>query len=618
MPTVTIGGRSRQLSPAKLIGKGGEADVYDLGNGQVVKLFKRAGDPDYVGNVTAQRGAELRIAEHQKKLPAFPKGLPQQVIAPVELALDKGGAVAGYTMRFLSGMEVLLRYGDRRYREQGGIDSDRTITTFCNLHAIVNAVHDQGIVIGDFNDLNVLVDGHDQVYLVDADSMQFGGFPCRTFTARFVDPLRCGDDELVLMKGHNPESDWYAYATMLFQSLLYAGPYGGVHRPKGGKRLQHDTRVLRRITVFHPDVVYPKPAEHFGVLPDDLLQYFHHLYEEDKRGVFPLSLIQGLRWTNCSNCGAVHARASCPTCMAPGVVKEATVYRGNVTAKRVFRTKGRLVCVAYQRGKLHFLYHEDGAFKRESGETVIQGKLDPELRFRISGPTTVFGRRQQLLVFGDTTDRLITDTFGHLSIFDANQRNHFWIQNNQLVRNGRIGPEYIGDVLAGRTLFWAGERFGFGFYQAGELTRAFVFSATKRGLNDQVKIPTLPGQLVDTTCVFSDRLAWFFVTTQFAGQLKNHCYVIDEQGKVIAYHTADQEEDSWLASGIRGRFAAGSSLYVPTDSGIVRIDSETGSLRVAQEFPDTEPFVNTASHLLSGDGGIYVVSGTEITLLSIK
>ena len=36
-----------KVNPKNAIGKGGEADIYDLKNGKVLKLFKTADHPDY-------------------------------------------------------------------------------------------------------------------------------------------------------------------------------------------------------------------------------------------------------------------------------------------------------------------------------------------------------------------------------------------------------------------------------------------------------------------------------------------------------------------------------------------------------------------------------------------
>ena len=65
-----------------LVGQGGEAEVYDLGDGRVLKWWKPASHPDYAGDAAAAAAATRRIAEHQRKLRAFPAGLPAAVIAP--------------------------------------------------------------------------------------------------------------------------------------------------------------------------------------------------------------------------------------------------------------------------------------------------------------------------------------------------------------------------------------------------------------------------------------------------------------------------------------------------------------------------------------------------------
>jgi hypothetical protein len=623
LSTVTIAGKQVRLDPKWVIGKGGEADVYLLPSGEVLKLYKLPTDTDYQGNLNAQQGARERIATHQAKLPAFPKGLPSSVVGPTDLAYDRAGKIAGFTMRYLAGQEVLLSLGDRKYRESGGLGGDFVAAAFGNLHEVVRAVHSAGIVIGDFNDLNVLFAPADgSVCLVDADSMQYGVFHCKTFTARLVDPLCCAPDQLTLIRPHNEGSDWYAYASMLLQSLLYVGPYGGVHKPAGGgKKLQHDARVLQRIWLLDPSVTYPKPALPYSILPDDLMQVFANVYTQDVRSEFPLSVVQGLRWTNCTNCGRTHARARCPQCAAPGRVKETVTKRGKVTANRVFLTKGRIVQAVVQNGILRYLYHEDDAFRREGDRFVAESALDPELRFRIRGEMTLLGKGERVAVLAPNQQPalLITATVGRLPVFDTNANNRFWIDNGHLVRDGHFDiSEQLGSVLQGRTLLWAGNSFGFGFYQAGSLVRAFVFSTISNSLNDSVAIGPLPGQLLDASCTFSDNRAWFMVRLQQQGRTITECFVIKQSGEVIATAKADEGDNSWLAQGIRGHFASGSgALFAATDDGIVKVVCDNGTIRVAQSFPDTEPFVDANTQLMAGPGGIYAVSDNSITLLQM-
>jgi hypothetical protein len=98
MSDLWLSGKRLKLDPSQAIGKGGEADVYDLGDGRALKLFKQPGHPDYAGLPGEQAAARARIDEHQAKLPAFPVGLPPAVVAPNALATGKHAAIVGYAM----------------------------------------------------------------------------------------------------------------------------------------------------------------------------------------------------------------------------------------------------------------------------------------------------------------------------------------------------------------------------------------------------------------------------------------------------------------------------------------------------------------------------------------
>jgi hypothetical protein len=97
---VYLNGNRLSLNPSKAIGSGGEADIFDIGGGFVLKVFKQPNHPDFTNMRIEQRMAELRLLEHQKKLPAFPKNLPSRVISPVDLATNKNSSkILGYSMK---------------------------------------------------------------------------------------------------------------------------------------------------------------------------------------------------------------------------------------------------------------------------------------------------------------------------------------------------------------------------------------------------------------------------------------------------------------------------------------------------------------------------------------
>lgn len=623
MNDVYVSGKKIRLDPSVAIGKGGEADVYDIGGGMVAKIFKPPTHPDFTGLSQEQRNAAERIAQHQRKLRAFPANLPTRVVAPADLITERGGQIVGYTMPFLRNMELLRRYSERGFRANG-IPNSAVVAIFRDLWGTVDGVHHAGVTIGDFNDLNVLVRGV-EAHIIDADSMQFGSFACPMFTARFVDPTRCDTKatSLLLSQPHTMSSDWYAFAIMLFQSLCFVDPYGGIYVPKDPKtRLPHDQRPLKRISVFHPDVRYPKPAVHYRVLPDDLLQYFHRMLEQDERGTFPHPLLEQLRWTTCTQCGIEHARAVCPTCAtaAPAAIRETTVVRGTVTATRIFRTPGVILYATVQAGELRWLAHESDTFQREDRSVVLHGALDPAMRYRINGATTFFLKEGHVvgLTPGQSPEPRVVDAVGSRATFDANGAHAYWAEGGRLLRDGTIGTERIGDVLRGQTAIWVGPSFGFGFYRAGNLSVAFVFDAERRGINDSVALPPIRGQLVDATCAFSADRCWFFTTTQDRGKTMHHVCVVKQDGSIEATAEAQAGDGSWLGT-IRGKAAAKHFLLAPTDDGVVRVEPDgSGGLAVTKSFPDTEPFVDAGCALHIGSRGLYVVSKREITVLRIQ
>jgi H/ACA ribonucleoprotein complex subunit 3 len=629
---VFINQKCIKLKPKQVLGKGGEADVYDLGKGTALKVFKPPDHPDYQGLPQEQQAARFRLQEHQQKLRQFPYQLPDRVITPDQLATDRQGQqVLGYTMRLLKGTEPLMRYSDRSFR-QVGISAQTVVEIFQDLYFTVLALHQAGVILGDFNDLNVLIQGT-EAYLIDADSFQFNGFLCRVFSDRFLDPL-LGDPnakQLTLNQPYREESDWYAFTVMLMQCLLFVHPYGGVYQPKDPKdRIPHSQRPLKRITVFHPEVRYPKPALSYGILPDDLLHHFHQVFQQDQRTEFPRQLLDNLAWITCPSCGMEHARITCPHCQTtialvqplPIVPTLSSSQATTVTVRSIFETTGLILCATVQGGRLHWLYHEGDRFLREDGNLVVSGHLDNQMQFSLQNKATLVGKNGLAIKLEphQNPENIAVETRVISAIqkmaFTSNGQHFYWIDQGQLLRNGSLGQVYLGDVLSGQTYIWVGDRFGFGFYRAGNLTMTFLFDGEQPGINDRVSLSLGSGQLIDATCYFSSHSCWFLWTMQEQGQVLNRCALITREGKVEAIAQANLDDDSWL-SRLSGKCAAGHFLLAALDEGIVRIECQQGKLIQAKTFPETEPFVSSNCQLLAGGDGLYVVLSQEIKLLKL-
>jgi len=193
----------------------------------------------------------------------------------------------------------------------------------------------------------------------------------------------------------------------------------------------------------------------------------------------------------------------------------------------------------------------------------------------------------------------------------SNGRQRVWLHQGQLWRDGRLGPEYVGDVLANQTRIWLGSTFGFGFYRAGRLSVAFTFSPERAGLNDRVALEFGSGQLLEATCVFGGDRAWFLWRSATPTGTLCRAAVIDARGAVLAQQSFDPAQTPWLAH-LGGLGAVGPFLLAATDEGVTCSEVQQGQLVATQTFPDAEPFVDAATQLLPSAGGLYAVSAQQI------
>ncbi len=306
--------------------------------------------------------------------------LPSAVVAPCGLALagKKSAQDAGYLMPKVSGV-ALHAYGEPKWRREHPVPGSEVVTALLALHDAIAALHAAGIVIGDCNDLNVLVDGP-RVHLIDVDSYQFGGYACPMFSERFVDPRLCAPAQLVPVLPHDEASDWFAFAVMAFRSLLGVGPWGGVHQPANpALRVSPLLRPLRRLSVFAPDVVYPRAARSLAILPDELAAVFRAVFERDVRGAFPRVELERLRLRPCSTCGEEHGRVRCPACQTAAQLPPVVVH-GRLRWTTIAPTE--IAFAGYEVGRGTPIWIDQGALWRTTrlGPERIGGVLAQQTR----------------------------------------------------------------------------------------------------------------------------------------------------------------------------------------------------------------------------------------------
>lgn len=529
------------LAGKPLIGEGGEGwiiDVSEFAPGSVLKLFKQA--EDYRGNspeMEALRAlATRRIGEFPGKFSALSKfALPPQVIVPRQLVFSDQDPtqVVGFLMPSVTGAVSLERYLPR-----GSIDLEmpglnEVLAVFEQLRALIVKLHQAGVVIGDFKPANVLVkDG--VPCLIDVDSMQFGNFACHGFTQEYVDPKICtmGRDGLLADKPFSTATDWYAFGTMLLEAIVRVSPFGGVYLPAGGAPIQQEERPLKGISVFHKDVVRPRSARSFDVLPDQLLTYFRQLFELGERPTFPVGLLDGVRWWSCGSCGAENLRSRCSACNSrPIGIRDLVIKRGSRNLS------GEVVALSYERGVLQLMEFRAGSLFSNDEELVTDlSRTDIDLVAR--------AQRGWYGVLQSKIFRLLDEKKlpSYLGTIPAVGKPRIWYRSNDELwwRTERSVFRSLANTAEFLSLQEDEEVFATspGICLVKRLTpdtiQARSFHATDGEPETyEIRIPSHLGKLVWVNGAFSQKTRWFTLAFEHHGSIEVHVVALRADGSLL-------------------------------------------------------------------------------------
>ena len=124
MKTVWINKTAFDLSPSDLIGAGGEAEIYKIGN-QAVKIYHN-------GILSPQK---------IEKVINFPKKLPTNVLFPMDLVCDSKNKKIGFTMNFINGGTDVMKLSNKSYRETNQIDNYYVQNVFVSILKTVHELH---------------------------------------------------------------------------------------------------------------------------------------------------------------------------------------------------------------------------------------------------------------------------------------------------------------------------------------------------------------------------------------------------------------------------------------------------------------------------------------------
>ena len=199
-----IGANGRIYTLGTFIGSGTDGTVFEIGGQYVAKIFGP--------NADMAKTERKLTGMASKKLPA---GLEDIVTWPVDLLYGNNG-FAGFIMKKMD-----KKYSFGRLTEYPSMDDSQPYNTYWvlaqNLAKTFDAIHAEGIVIGDANGENIGFREDGIPVIFDCDSFAYGGFPCDRHRPEYVPYFAYGPSGTVKL---TEKTDDWALAVHLWELCM--------------------------------------------------------------------------------------------------------------------------------------------------------------------------------------------------------------------------------------------------------------------------------------------------------------------------------------------------------------------------------------------------------------
>jgi serine/threonine protein kinase len=196
------------------------------------------------------------------------KVLPEKYfVKPMDL-LYQNNQIVGYSMEY-AGKEFfpLSALFSQQFILRNGLDDKYKELIANKITEAVKLAHNQGFVIGDLNQYNILVNLKGEVKFIDVDSYQAPG---EKHSGVLLDDIR--DYYYQGMVSQN--SDYFALSVLLFSLLTYIHPFKGIHQ----KYKSLADRMIHKIPVYLDDPLLKVPKCYKSITQPDLQSDFDKIY----------------------------------------------------------------------------------------------------------------------------------------------------------------------------------------------------------------------------------------------------------------------------------------------------------------------------------------------------
>lgn len=252
-----------QVYESKAFASGGEGWVceHPQDKSQVIKIYHKERDLKL----------EQSLLELQK--------LPVEFIKPNEIFYTQTGSIAGFSMKYIemSKYVILKKIFNNTFCLQNGFDKKVKFKIYQNLKKAVEQAHCAGIIIGDLNPYNILVNNQGEVVMIDVDSF---GTKSKPHNGVLLEDIR---DWLYHPKV-DENSDKYAFDVLTFWMFTFLHPFRGDYP-------QHKTleeRVCKKSSVLSSlPITIPKCYQPFQ--NKEIIEQFFEVFQNGKRFLVDLS-----------------------------------------------------------------------------------------------------------------------------------------------------------------------------------------------------------------------------------------------------------------------------------------------------------------------------------------
>jgi DNA-binding helix-hairpin-helix protein with protein kinase domain len=278
---VLKGSNGEVYSLGREVGRGGEGLVYELRSHPELVL-KQYNEP-----LDEQKIAKLRLMAAMRT-PA----LDTHAAWPHDLIQDESNTYCGFVMRKLVGYVPLHMLFSPMERKKlfPTMGYNFLVHVARNLVAAFHKLHEAGVVAGDINEGNILVDQNGLVAFIDCDSFQIQSGDtycfCEVGIPRYTPPelLTLGSFDEVI---RTVNTDSFSISILVFQ-LLFMGrhPFAGVN--KTGIDFDEVAAILNgefAYSLRRPNKVLQPPENALSItnLPEGVARLFHRAFESQER-----------------------------------------------------------------------------------------------------------------------------------------------------------------------------------------------------------------------------------------------------------------------------------------------------------------------------------------------